>query len=276
MENFSEDVDDVDDVDDVEDVDSRIEKKVTERLRRYDKENKIRVKDARDFQIMEEVFDRTSLFALNDLMNGKNISYLNGVVNSGKEARVYWGVKDDGTSVAVKIYLVVASEFKKRLIYIEGDPRFRNLTKNNRRLIELWTRKEYRNLQTAYNSGINVPKPLAIKRNVLIMEFIGEDGYHAELLVNVKRVVKKDYTTIISDVKKLYRKAHIVHADLSEFNIFKYRNKLIIFDFGSGVHIAHPLAKKFLERDLNNINNFFSRKGIITQPTEKLVLEVIG
>ncbi len=273
MENFSEDVDDVDNVDDV---DSRIEKKVTERLRRYDKENKIRVKDARDFQIMEEVFDRTSLFALNDLMNGKNISYLNGVVNSGKEARVYWGVKDDGTSVAVKIYLVVASEFKKRLIYIEGDPRFRNLTKNNRRLIELWTRKEYRNLQTAYNSGINVPKPLAIKRNVLIMEFIGEDGYHAELLVNVKRVVNKDYTTIISDVKKLYRKAHIVHADLSEFNIFKYRNKLIIFDFGSGVHIAHPLAKKFLERDLNNINNFFSRKGIITQPTEKLVLEMIG
>ncbi len=270
MENFS------DNVEDVEDIDSRTEKKVTERLRRYDKETKIRVKDARDLQIMEEVFDRASLFALNDLMNEKNLSYLNGVVNSGKDARVYWGVKDDGTSVAVKIYLVAASEFKKRLIYIEGDPRFRNLTKNNRRLIELWTRKEYRNLLTAYNSGINVPKPLAVKRNVIIMEFIGEDGYHAELLVNVKKVYNKDYNTIISYVKKLYRKAHIIHADLSEFNIFKYQNKLIIFDFGSGVHIAHPLAKKFLERDLNNINHFFSRKGINTKPTEKIVLELIG
>ena len=272
MENFSEDIDDVDDV---EDVDARIEKKVTERLRRYDKEYKIRVKDNRDLQIMEEVFDKTSLLTLNDLMNEKNLSYLNGVINSGKEARVYWGVKNDGTSVAVKIYLVVASEFRKRLIYIEGDPRFKNITKNNRKLIELWTRKEYRNLLTAYNNGINVPKPLAIKRNVIIMEFIGEDGYHAELLVNVKTVIDKDYNTIISYVKKLYRKAHIVHADLSEFNIFKYRNKLIIFDFGSGVHIAHPLAKKFLERDLNNINHFFSRRGINTQPTEKLLLELI-
>ncbi len=270
MEKFSEDVDDP------EDVDERIEKKVTERLRRYDKEYRIRVKDSRDLQVMEEVFDRTSLFALNDLMNEKNLSYLNGVINSGKEARVYWGVKDDGTSVAVKIYLVVASEFKKRLIYIEGDPRFRNPTRNNRRLVELWTRKEYRNLLTAYNNGINVPKPIAVKRNVIIMEFIGEDGYHAELLANVKSVVTKDYNTIISDVKKLYRKAHIIHADLSEFNIFKYRNKLIIFDFGSGVHITHPLAKNFLERDLNNINHFFSRRGINTQPSGKLVAELMG
>ena len=258
------------------DADNRIEKKVLDRLRRHDKENRVRIKDSRDLQVMEEVFDKTSLFALNDLMNEKNLSYLNGVINSGKEARVYWGVKEDGTSVAVKIYLVVASEFKKRLIYIEGDPRFRNLTKNNRRLVELWTRKEYRNLLTAYNSGINVPKPIAIKRNVIIMEFIGENGYHAELLANTKSVISKDYNTIISYVKKLYRKAHIVHADLSEFNIFKYRNKLIIFDFGSGVHITHPLAKNFLERDLHNINHFFSKRGINTQPIEKLVRELIG
>lgn len=259
-----------------EDIDEKILKKVTERLRRFDKETKILIKDSRESQVIEEVFDRTSLFALYDLINRKNLSYLNGVINSGKEARVYWGVKEDGTSVAVKIFLVVASEFRKRLLYIDGDPRFRRPTRNNRRVIELWAQKEYRNLLAAYDCGINVPKPLSIKRNVLIMEFIGENGYHAELLANVKSVTKNDYNTIISNVKKLYRKTHIVHADLSAFNIFKYKNKLIIFDFGSGVDITHPLAQSFLERDLNNINHFFSRKGIDTQPTKKIILELIG
>lgn len=258
-----------------EDIDNRVLKKVTERLLRYDKESKILIKDSKELQVIEEVFDRTSLFALNDLMNEKNLSYLNGVISSGKEARVYWGVKEDGTSVAVKIFLVVASEFRKRLHYIEGDPRFRRPPRNNRRLVELWAQKEYQNLLTAYYTGINVPQPLSIKRNVLIMEFIGENGYQADLLANTKIVTTNDYNRIISAVKKLYGKTQIVHSDLSEYNIFKYKNRLILFDFGSAVHVTHPSTEIFLKRDLNNINHFFSRKGIVTQPTEKIVSELM-
>ena len=36
--------------------------------------------------------------------------------------------------------------FKKKLIYIEGDHRFRHIQKNNYKLIALWTKKEFKEL----------------------------------------------------------------------------------------------------------------------------------
>ena len=42
------------------------------------------------------------------------IAYVNGSVSAGKESVVFWGVTDDDTNVALKIYLVSTSNFKKR------------------------------------------------------------------------------------------------------------------------------------------------------------------
>ena len=41
-------------------------------------------------------------------------------------------------------------------------------------------------------------------------------------------------------VKKLYRKAGLVHADLSEYNIFKFGGEDVLFDMGSAVLTTHP------------------------------------
>ena len=62
------------------------------------------------------------------------IAYVNGSVSAGKESVVFWGVTDDDANVALKIYLVSTSNFKKREPYLTGDPRFRHVkkgTKNN-------------------------------------------------------------------------------------------------------------------------------------------------
>ncbi len=243
---------------------------------RIDKRDRVILKNEEERSVFEEVFDRKTLMILYDLSNQEQFSYLNGVISSGKEARVYWGVKGDGTDVAVKIYLVASSDYKKRLQYIEGDPRFSKIRKDSRGFAEAWAKKEYINLKQASEAGVLVPQPLTFQGNVVIMEFIGKDGIPAPRLID-STPTKSDYLSVIKAMKLIYQKAKLVHSDLSEYNIMKLDKKLIFFDFGSAVSIAHPQAEEFLKRDIFNINRFFQRRGIkVEEDEEKLFLRIRG
>ncbi len=251
------------------------EKKALRQVDRYEKESRYLVKRSEDFQVIEEVFDKPTRLTLYDLMNAGYIRHLNGVVSAGKESRVYWGVTSKGEDVAVKIYLTTSVEFKKRMIYISGDPRFKAIKGWSHRVVEVWAQKEFKNLRTAYENGISVPKPIAVKKNILLMEFIGKNGRPLPLLAE-SSATKSDYKRIISMIKKLYQKANLVHADMSEFNIFKGDGKLVIFDMGSSVDIRHPLNQQFLIRDLTNVNHFFSKNRVEVVPLDQLAKEIVG
>lgn len=258
---------------DIGEVDSKAVERALRRLDRYDRESRFLIKRSEDYDVLEEVFDKPTLMTLHRMMNSHVLNYLNGVVSAGKEARVYWGVRDDGSNVAVKIYLTVTAEFRRRLPYIVGDPRFRSVKHDIRSLVNLWARKEYRNLATAGEAGVPCPKPLAVEKNVLVMEFIGEDGRSAPLLSEVD-VTKRDYRSVIANIKRLYQGARLVHADLSEYNIFKHHGRMILFDFSSAVDLAHPHAEEFLIRDVNNINHFFIKRDIETVPLDDVLKQV--
>ena len=244
-----------------------------ERLTRYERESLLLRKRSEDYQVIEEVFDKPTLLVLNNLMNKGHISALHGVINAGKEARVYLGVRGKSENVAVKIYLTVASEFRKRLPYIEGDPRFPRTKK--REIMTVWARKEYRNLQAAYRASVPVPEPYGVYRNIVIMEFIGTANQPALLLAQTD-VDEEDYHKLLQALKRLYRKSGLVHADLSEFNVFKWKRRLILFDFGFAVDVTHPRANEFLMRDISIINRFFSRRGVNTIPNAELLKEIMG
>ena len=66
-------------------------------------------------KVMDDVLDKTTIMTLSKLINSGVISYVNGVVGSGKESKMYWAVDPDGKDLALKIYLVTAANFKKRL-----------------------------------------------------------------------------------------------------------------------------------------------------------------
>ncbi|HLE35200.1 MAG TPA: RIO1 family regulatory kinase/ATPase, partial [Nitrososphaerales archaeon] len=167
----------------------------------------------------------------------------------------------------VKIYLVASAEFKHRMQYIAGDPRFGKIKKGMRNIVNLWARKEFKNLKTAYEAKVPVPEPIHMKDNVLVMEFIGENGVPAPTL-NKCDVTQKHYTEVLKAASKLY-KAKLVHADLSEYNVFLHGKKIMLFDFGSAVDIRHPNSQAFLVRDISNINKFFSKKGIKVYELDK-------
>jgi len=175
--------------------------------------------------------------------------------------------------IALKIYLVTTSNFKMRSQYILGDPRFSRIKKGTRNLIHLWAKKEFRNLTKCYDRGIPCVKPLYVKKNILVMEFVGKNGIPSKTLVETE-VNEQDYKSSINLIQQLYHDANLVHADFSEYNIFKTKDGLILFDLGSAVDLEHPNSKEFLKRDINNISNFFVKRGLTVENPSDIFIKV--
>ncbi len=223
---------------------------------------------------INEVLDKRTVMTLYKMITDHIIAYVNGSVSAGKESVVFWGVDEQDASVALKIYLVSTSNFKKREPYILGDPRFLHLKKGTKNIVYLWAKKEFRNLSQCYTAGIPVPQPLYVTNNVLTMDFVGQNGVPDKSLLN-SEVDEDDYRQAISIMKDLYQKAKLVHADYSEYNIFKTANGLVVFDLGSAVDLRHPNASEFLKRDIYNINRFFNKRGISVEDPKILFEDIV-
>lgn len=235
-------------------------KRLEHHLKEVEKRDKMLIKDrSSERAVLEEVFDQSTLMTIYGFLNKGTIDSIFGVVNAGKEARIYWGKDSGGNELAIKIYLTVSAEFKKGMLsYIEGDPRFAHVKRDTRSLIYTWAQKEFKNLHMAHEAKVTVPEPVAVSHNVLIMEFIGKEGVSAPLLKeSFPKNPEKLYQQLLTYVERLYQKARLVHADLSEYNVMLWKGKPVLFDFAQAVHIEHPMASQFLKRDLENLYQYF-------------------
>ena len=248
----------------------RVDKRLDKREKAYETERLMRHKRSEEYEALEEVFDRSTLMIIYDLMNKGTIDEIHGVVSAGKESRVYWGKDRQGNELAIKIYLTGSAEFRKgMLMYIEADPRFKGIRHDTRSLVFAWTQKEYRNLQQAAEAGVRVPKPIFVRNNVLVMEFIGKDGVNAPSMKELPpKNPEKTYKALLTYLKKLYGKAELVHGDLSEYNIMIWNDHPVLFDMSQSVLLSHPMADSLLHRDLTNLNKFFKRLGVKVLSTE--------
>src|SRR5262245_11554530 len=131
--------------------------KADRRLSRRERESRLLVKRSEDYQVFDNVFDVPTLMTINDMRDDGVIEKIKGSLAAGKESKVYTAIAPDGSLRILKIYLTVSAEFKKRLQYIAGDPRFSNIKRGSRSLINAWARKEFKNMQAARIAGINVP-----------------------------------------------------------------------------------------------------------------------
>ncbi len=249
-------------------------RKMKERLLRFERESRYLRKDSDQRKVLEEVFDQATLLAVEELVSRKDLGDLYGVVNAGKEARVYYGEDSERSPVAVKIYLTSASDFRKRLGYIAGDRRFGKLPSGSRDTIYLWTRKEFKNLQLAESSGVRVPRPIAFYKNILVMEYIGTPPEPAPTFAE-SEVDEDDYSWAFAAMRTLWKGARLVHADFSEFNVFKKGGERILFDMGSAVLSSHPQAEEFLRRDVANMVRFFRKRGIPGRDADSWMEEIL-
>ena len=215
-------------------------------------------------KVVNEVLDKPTIFELYELIKSDIIVYVNGVVKAGKESVVFWAIGPNESNIALKIYLVTTSNFKKRSQYLIGDPRFSHVKKGTKNIVYLWAKKEFKNISQCYECGIPVVKPIHVSKNILVMEFVGDRGKPTKTLLE-SEVDENDYFQCIQIITDLFNKAKLIHGDFSEFNIFKTDNGLKIFDLGSAVDLNHPKMIEFLKRDINNISNFFVKRGLTVE-----------
>ena len=214
------------------------------------------------FRTYGDVFDEKTLRILFKLESEGYFIEMRSPISTGKESNVFSAITKDGNYICVKIYMINASDFRRMYNYIGADKRFEGLQKKRRQIIYAWAQREYRNLILAYQAGINVPKPIAVKENVLLMEFIGDNGKAAKLLKNdLPKDMKKFSDDLTKDFKKLH-KIGLIHGDLSEFNILNYNNKPVIIDFSHGVRLDYPNANDLLNRDIENLKKYFKKHNI--------------
>ncbi len=249
------------------------EKKI-KRLDRAKDKSRVREKDSEQLKVEENVFDVPTLKILYTLSNKGIIKAMGGAISTGKEANVFYAEGPD-KELAVKIYRIASSTFKAMDAYIMKDPRFTNIRNNKRDIIFAWTRKEFQNLKRAKNAGVRVPEPVIAEKNILIMEFMGEKEKPYPLLKNTyleDDEAKLIFDTVVEYMRLLYKRANLVHADLSEYNILIDPKDLtpIFIDMGQSVTLEHPNSREFLYRDVQNILRFFSRYGIKDKPEELL------
>ncbi|MDG5819650.1 serine/threonine-protein kinase Rio1 [Natronococcus sp. A-GB7] len=228
-----------------------------------------RIKDADQFKVEQSVFDDATLAALYKLVQDGYVEAFGGPLSTGKEANVYHALGDD-REVAVKVYRINASNFRQMRDYLEGDPRFEGLGGKKKDVVLAWTKKELANLRRAKKAGVRVPEPIATERNVLVMEYIGNGDGRAKRLGEVHiENPETAYGVMREYMRRLYS-AGIVHGDLSEYNVVFHEGQLVVIDLGQAVTVHHPNSRNFLERDCENVANFFSRQGVETDPDELL------
>ncbi|AFZ72925.1 serine/threonine-protein kinase Rio1 [Natronobacterium gregoryi] len=228
-----------------------------------------RIKDADQFKVEQSVFDDATFAALYKLVQDGHVEAFGGPLSTGKEANVYHALGDD-REVAVKIYRINASNFRQMRDYLEGDPRFEGLGGKKKDVVLAWTKKEFANLRRAKKAGVRVPEPIAAERNVLVMEYIGNEAGRARRLGEVHiENPETAYDVMREYMRRLYA-AGIVHGDLSEYNVVFDEGQLVIIDVGQAVTVHHPNSRDFLERDCENVASFFARQGLETDPDKLL------
>lgn len=139
-------------------------------------------------------------------------------------------------------------------------------------MVQLWAEKEVRNLKRLHltNGLIKAPQPFLLKNNVIVMEFIGEDGLGAPRLKDADIIdIQQTYVDVLFIMRRMYHMCRLVHADFSEYNMLYHKGEVWVIDVSQSVEHDHPMALDFLRMDCTNINNFFKKKGLQVLNTQQ-------
>lgn len=245
---------------------------------------RVRNKDKADRATVENCLDPRTMKEIEKMLANKKLDVFSGCISTGKEANVYLASgsmdinkrepfpPDEQGNIPVKEYAVKVFKtsilvFKDRERYVSGEFRFRNghCKGNPRKMVALWAEKEVRNLKRlALTEGlIRAPIPHFLKNNIIVMDFLGENGVPAPRLRDAQiddwRVV---YDQTILMIRRLYQRCHLIHADLSEYNLLYFQSEIWMIDVSQSVEHDHPMALDFLRRDCSIMSDFFERKKI--------------
>jgi len=192
--------------------------------------------------------------AINALVKAGVIESFGQTLGVGKEADVYDALNSTGKRIAIKFHRLGRISFRQTR-------RKRGYSREHSSWLfqsHIAAEKEFEAMKLVYGKGVSVPEPLSHNRHVIAMGMIeGAQLYKYNDVGKPEKILKN----ILKNVRKSYLKAHIIHADLSEYNIILQSDgHLLIIDWPQAVKTDHANAAELLERDIKNVLIFFSRK----------------
>ncbi|XP_063537357.1 serine/threonine-protein kinase RIO3 [Cydia strobilella] len=257
---------------------------------RHHQSRRHKMLDRKESQATAEMgLDEATRLILFKLINNGMLEDINGIISTGKESVVLHANSDPSfpdmilpKECAIKVFKTTLNEFKTRDKYIKADYRFKDRfsKQNPRKIVHMWAEKEMHNMMRMQKIGLNCPDMICLKKHILVMSFIGRDNKPAPKLRDAILSPEKwesVYKEVVDVVHKLYREGHMIHADLSEYNILWWENKCWFIDVSQSVQPDHPNGLEFLLRDCRNISNFFEKKGVPDVKTaEELFKSITG
>uniref|UniRef100_A0A8R1Y0B6 Serine/threonine-protein kinase RIO3 n=1 Tax=Onchocerca volvulus TaxID=6282 RepID=A0A8R1Y0B6_ONCVO len=293
----------------------KLSNRVYNKLRNYsktDQRRNARVKDKDEKATNEVSLDKVTRLIIYRFINTGLFDIIENVIATGKESVVLHATAHaDGVRFleekhcALKVYKMTLSEFKNRSEYVQDDYRF----KNPRRVLRIWAEKEYTNLNRhvfiatncvkedntlmfnhirnvqkrskMVRGGVKCPKPIRLRKHIMIMTFIGSNGIAARKLKDIEwsdeETIYDTFLQVKAAVIKMFTDCNLVHGDLSEFNILYHENDIYIIDVSQAMDISHPRALFFLLRDIDNVLEFFAKLGTRNLPSAtELFNEITG
>ncbi|MCE2860050.1 MAG: serine protein kinase RIO [Oxalobacteraceae bacterium] len=127
---------------------------------------------------------------------------------------------------------------------------------------EVWQNAEVDALYRLAAAGVRVPKPYICFEGVLLMELLTDSNGNAAPRLNdvpLNEAMALDYHAQLLKQVVLMLCAGVIHGDLSEYNILVDAAGPVIIDLPQAIDAAgNTEAGAMLERDVNNLRNFFS------------------
>ncbi len=208
--------------------------------------------------------------AINALVKANVISSFGQSLGVGKEADVFDALNAEGKRIAVKFHRLGRISFRQTR-------RTRAYTREHSSWLfqsHVAAEKEFNALKLAYENGVSVPEPISQNRHVIAMGMI--EGAQLSKYKDIGKPIKV-LKEIFLNLKKAYTKAHLIHSDISEYNIILNPDgHVLIIDWPQAVSTDHANAEELLERDLNNVLVYFSRKFNLKLEVKEVCKYVVG
>lgn len=129
-------------------------------------------------------------------------------------------------------------------------------------LSRLSAQREFAFMKILHDHGFPVPVPIDQSRHHIVMNLI--EGYPMRQMRQHDDPARL-YSTLMDFVVKLANHG-LIHCDFNEFNIMirheyeKPEDEIIVIDFPQCISTMHVDAKRYFERDVNCIREFFEKK----------------
>jgi RIO kinase 1 len=262
------------------------------------RETKKRVMDAKLFVRAQEIsrefqftykaarFEEAWLLdSLVDIAQHQWISDVLRKVKGGKEASVYLcrsGVAVDAPLVAAKVYRPrslrnLKNDQQYRTGRIDLDESGNALTKQadvdavvkrtsygEEVRHQSWIAYEFKTLEILHEAGADVPKPYAMEKNAILMDYIGDLSNSAPALNSVALELdeaKQLFERVVYNIDLMLTHGRI-HGDLSAYNILYWDGDITLIDFPQVVlPEANPASWNIFLRDVTRICQYFSSQG---------------